>query len=238
MGELARLGAFGRYSAGCLTFRWSHGASVVGTRSTGVLPTGQAVGVPRVLVIDSYDSFVYNLVQYLGELGAEPEVVRNDQLTLDQALARDPDAVLLSPGPGRPEDAGIICAAIPAFAERGIPVLGVCLGHQAIGHVYGASVVRAPSIMHGKTSPIDHRNIGVFQGLPNPLTATRYHSLVIDPPTMPDCLEVTATADGVVMGVRHRELPIEGVQFHPESILTGAGHDLLRNFLNAVPATF
>ena len=188
--------------------------------------------MPRVLVIDSYDSFVYNLVQYLGELGAEPEVVRCDQWTVQQALDAAPDLVLLSPGPGRPEDSGIICAAIPAFAERGTPVFGVCLGHQAIGHVYGGAVVRAPQLMHGKTSPVEHRNIGVFEGLPNPLTATRYHSLVIDPATMPDCLEVTAsTADGIVMGVRHRSLPVEGVQFHPESILTGAGHDLLRNFL-------
>ena len=187
--------------------------------------------MPRVLVIDSYDSFVYNLVQYLGELGAEPVVVRNDQLTVDEALATAPDAVLLSPGPGRPEDAGIICAAIPAFAASGVPLLGVCLGHQAIGHVYGGSVVRAPNLMHGKTSPIAHEGLGVFEGLPSPLTATRYHSLVIDPASMPDCLEVTASYDGIVMGVRHRELPIEGVQFHPESILTGAGHQLLRNFL-------
>ncbi len=187
--------------------------------------------MPRVLVIDSYDSFVYNLVQYLGELGAEPIVVRNDQLTVDEALALQPDLVLLSPGPGRPEDAGIICAAIPAFAEAGVPVFGVCLGHQAIGHVFGGSVVRAPSLMHGKTSPIEHEGAGVFEGLPSPLTATRYHSLVIDPASMPDCLEVTATCDGIVMGVRHRTLPIEGVQFHPESILTAAGHDLLKNFL-------
>ncbi len=190
------------------------------------------------LVIDSYDSFVYNLVQYLGELGADPVVVRNDQLSVDEALALQPDSVLLSPGPGRPEDAGIICAAIPAFAERGIPVLGVCLGHQAIGHVYGAAVVRAPQLMHGKTSLISHHGAGVFSGLPSPLTATRYHSLVIDPATVPDCLEVTATCDdGVIMGVRHRELPIEGVQFHPESILTTSGHDLLFNFLRSTPAT-
>jgi anthranilate synthase/aminodeoxychorismate synthase-like glutamine amidotransferase len=186
----------------------------------------------RVLVIDSYDSFVYNLVQYLGELGAEPIVVRNDELTLDQALATEPDAVLLSPGPGRPEDAGIICAAVTAFAERGTKVLGVCLGHQAIGHVFGGEIVHAPSLMHGKTSPIEHGGVGVFTGLPSPLTATRYHSLVIDPATMPACLEVTATSGDIVMGVRHRQLPIEGVQFHPESILTAAGHDLLRNFLD------
>jgi anthranilate synthase/aminodeoxychorismate synthase-like glutamine amidotransferase len=188
--------------------------------------------VPRILVIDSYDSFVYNLVQYLGELGADPLVYRNDALTVDAALALEPDGVLLSPGPGRPEDAGIICAAIPAFAAAGVPVLGVCLGHQAIGHVFGAVVVRAPQLMHGKTSPVEHSGEGVFAGLPSPLTATRYHSLVIDPATLPDELTITArTADGTVMGVRHRELPIEGVQFHPESILTGHGHDLLRNFL-------
>ncbi|MCU1399019.1 MAG: glutamine amidotransferase [Acidimicrobiales bacterium] len=186
----------------------------------------------RVLVLDSYDSFVYNLVQYLGELGADPIVHRNDALTVDEALALEPDAVLLSPGPGRPEDAGILCACVPAFAERGVPVLGVCLGHQGIGRVFGATVVRAPELMHGKTSVIRHRGAGVFAGLPNPLTATRYHSLVIDPATVPDVLEVTATTDdGIIMGVRHRELPVQGVQFHPESILTAAGHDLLRNFL-------
>lgn len=186
---------------------------------------------PHVLVIDSYDSFVYNLVQYLGELGARPQVVRNDELTVDEALALAPDGVLLSPGPGRPEDAGIICAAIPAFAERGIPVFGVCLGHQAIGHVFGATVERAPSLMHGKTSQIRHEHAGVFHGLPSPLTATRYHSLVVNPSTIPPELEVTAWSDDIVMGLRHRTLPIEGVQFHPESILTAAGHDLLRNYL-------
>ncbi len=196
----------------------------------------------RVLVIDSYDSFVYNLVQYLGELGAEPRVVRNDQVTVAEALGIKPDAVLLSPGPGRPEDAGILCTSITAFAEAGVPVLGVCLGHQAIGHVFGATVVSAPRLMHGKTSSIEHEGEGVFAGLSKPLTATRYHSLVIDPTTMPDCLQVTAHCcsddggreanDMVIMGVRHRELPIEGVQFHPESILTESGHDLLRNFLN------
>jgi anthranilate synthase/aminodeoxychorismate synthase-like glutamine amidotransferase len=185
----------------------------------------------RVLVIDSYDSFVYNLVQYLGELGADPIVVRNDQITVDEALALEPDALMLSPGPGRPEDAGIICPAVPAFAERGIPVLGVCLGLQAIGQVYGGTIVRAPTLMHGKTSPIEHCGVGVFRDLPSPFTATRYHSLVIDPASVPDCLEVTATSADVVMGARHRTLPIEGVQFHPESILTGVGHDLLRNFL-------
>ena len=190
--------------------------------------------MPRVLVIDNYDSFVYNLVQYLGELGAEPIVVRNDALTVADAVAMGPDAVLLSPGPGRPEDAGILCDAIPAFAGV-VPVFGVCLGHQAIGHVYGASVVRAPELMHGKTSMVDHEGVGVFAGLPSPLEATRYHSLVVEPSTLPDCLEVTArTRDGIIMGVRHREFAVEGVQFHPESILTAAGHDLLRNFLGQV----
>jgi anthranilate synthase/aminodeoxychorismate synthase-like glutamine amidotransferase len=188
--------------------------------------------VPRVLVIDSYDSFVYNLVQYIGELGAEPIVVRNDTLSVDEAVALEPDLVLLSPGPGRPEDAGIVCEAITRFAEQGVPVLGVCLGHQAIGHVYGGQVVRAPELMHGKTSEVHHDGSGVFDGLPTPFTATRYHSLVLDPDAVPECLEVTATtADGMVMGVRHRELDVEGVQFHPESILTALGHDLVRNFL-------
>ena len=188
--------------------------------------------MPRILVIDSYDSFVYNLVQYLGELGADPVVYRNDAISVDDALALDPDGVLLSPGPGRPETSGIICDAIPAFAAAGVPVLGVCLGHQAIGHVYGADVVRAPQLMHGKTSPIEHAGEGVFAGLPSPLTATRYHSLVLDPATIPDCLEVTArTTDGVVMGVRHREVDVEGVQFHPESILTPEGPKIVERFL-------
>ena len=191
----------------------------------------------RVLVIDSYDSFVYNLVQYLGELGVEPIVVRNDDVTVDEALAMEPDGVLLSPGPGRPESSGIICDAIEAFAAIGTPVLGVCLGHQAIGHVYGADVVGAPELMHGKTSPIEHDDGGVFTGLPSPLTATRYHSLTLQPDSIPDVLEVTArSADGVVMGVRHRDLDVEGVQFHPESILTVAGHDLLRNWLARLAA--
>jgi anthranilate synthase/aminodeoxychorismate synthase-like glutamine amidotransferase len=189
--------------------------------------------VSRVLVIDSYDSFVYNLVQYLGELGADPIVYRNDQITVDEAVALEPDAVLLSPGPGRPEVAGILCDVVPEFAARAIPVLGVCLGHQAIGQVYGATVVRASELMHGKTSPIEHSGSGVFAGLPTPLTATRYHSLVLDPGSIPDCLEVTArSADGIVMGIRHRDVDVEGVQFHPESILTDAGHALLQNFLD------
>lgn len=186
----------------------------------------------KVVVLDNYDSFVYNLVQYLGELGAEPVVHRNDDVTVDDVLALAPDAVLLSPGPGRPEDAGILCDLIVPVAERGIPVFGVCLGHQAIGHVFGADVVRAPELMHGKTSSITHQGTGVFAGLSSPLTATRYHSLVVERDSLPDCLTITAeTADGMIMGVRHRELPIEGVQFHPESILTDSGHDMLRNFI-------
>jgi anthranilate synthase/aminodeoxychorismate synthase-like glutamine amidotransferase len=186
----------------------------------------------KVLVIDNYDSFVYNLVQYLGELGVDPVVHRHDAITLEEMRALRPDAVLVSPGPGRPEDAGASNEAIAHFGESGVPVLGVCLGHQCIGQLYGGSVVRADRVMHGKTSEIHHRDLGVFAGLPQPLTATRYHSLVVAADSVPDCLEVTAeTADGVVMGLRHREHPIEGVQFHPESILTDSGHDLLRNFL-------
>jgi anthranilate synthase/aminodeoxychorismate synthase-like glutamine amidotransferase len=186
----------------------------------------------RVLVIDNYDSFVYNLVQYLGELGTEPIVHRHDALTLDELRALEPDAVLISPGPGRPEDAGVSMDAIAAFGEAGVPVLGVCLGHQCIGERYGGDVVRAERVMHGKTSEVTHRGDGVFAGLPSPFTATRYHSLVVDAATIPECLEVTAaTADGTVMGLRHREFPIHGVQFHPEAVLTASGHDLLRNFL-------
>ena len=191
---------------------------------------------PRILVIDNYDSFVYNLVQYLGELGAEPLVHRHDELSLDEIVALGPDAVLISPGPGRPEDAGLSNEVIRSFAGRR-PVLGVCLGHQCIGQVYGGDVVRAPEIMHGKTSLIRHDGTGVFAGLPEPLEATRYHSLVVARESVPDDLVVTAwTDDGVVMGLRHRDHAVEGVQFHPESILTAAGHDLLRNFLRrAVP---
>ena len=187
----------------------------------------------RVLVVDNYDSFVYNLVQYLGELGAEPVVVRNDDTDVAGLAALEPAALLVSPGPGRPSDAGTSSAAIAWFASRAVPVLGVCLGHQCIGEVYGGSVVRAPEIVHGKASFIEHDGRGVFDGLPNPLQATRYHSLVVDADRVPDCLEVTArTPDGLVMGLRHRQLPVEGVQFHPESILTGqAGKDLLANFL-------
>ena len=185
----------------------------------------------RILVIDNYDSFVYNLVQYLGELGAEPIVARNDELTVEDAVALNPDGVLLSPGPGRPEDAGILCAAITAFAGK-TPVFGVCLGHQAIGHVFGGKVVRAPELVHGKTSMITHEGLGVFAGLDSPLAATRYHSLVVERESLPSLLEVTAsTSDGMIMGMRHREFDVEGVQFHPESVLTQHGHDLVKNFL-------
>jgi anthranilate synthase/aminodeoxychorismate synthase-like glutamine amidotransferase len=186
---------------------------------------------PRVLVVDNYDSFVYNLVQYVGELGAEPVVHRHDALTLDQVEALEPEAILISPGPGRPEDAGLSNQIIERFAGR-VPILGVCLGHQCIGQVYGGAVVRAEQVMHGKTSAIRHQGSGVFAGLPDPLEATRYHSLVVAADSIPATLEVTATTDdGVVMGLRHREHDVEGVQFHPESILTELGHDLLRTFL-------
>jgi anthranilate synthase/aminodeoxychorismate synthase-like glutamine amidotransferase len=187
----------------------------------------------RVLVIDNYDSFVYNLVQYLGELGAEPIVHRNDAIGVADAVALEPDAVLLSPGPGRPEDAGHLLEFVSAFAGR-CPLLGVCLGHQAIGHAFGGRVVPAPVLMHGKTSLVHHRGDGVLAGLPDPFEATRYHSLVVAGDDLPGCLEVTAdTSDGVIMAVRHRELRVEGVQFHPESILTVGGHQLLANFLAA-----
>ena len=188
---------------------------------------------PRVVVIDNYDSFVYNLVQYLGELGAEPLVSRNDELSLAELEALAPDAVVVSPGPRRPEDAGISNRAIAACADRGVPVLGVCLGHQCIGEVYGGAVVRAPRVMHGKTSVITHDGDGVFRGLPDPFTATRYHSLVVERDSLPADLVVSAESeDGLIMGLRHRDLPVEGVQFHPESILTESGHALLRNFLD------
>ena len=190
--------------------------------------------MPRLLMIDNYDSFTYNLVQYLGELGAEVETLRNDAAPAEALVAKGPDGVVISPGPGRPEDAGVSVAALRAFGAAGIPVLGVCLGHQALGLVAGGRIVRARTLMHGKTSQIFHEGEGVFRGLPRPFEATRYHSLVIESATCPPVLEVTArTADGEIMGVRHRELPLEGVQFHPESILTREGKHLLANFSSA-----
>lgn len=189
-----------------------------------------------VFVLDNYDSFTYNLVQYLGELGAEVEVRRNDELTVDEVEALKPDRILLSPGPCTPHEAGILVPLIRHMAGK-TPILGVCLGHQAIGEAFGGQVVRAKSLMHGKTSPVDHDGKGVFAGLPTPLTCTRYHSLIVAEKTLPAELEVTArTAEQkgggtVIMGLRHRTLPIEGVQFHPESVLTESGHQIIRNFL-------
>ncbi len=183
------------------------------------------------LMIDNYDSFTYNLVQYFGELGEEVRVYRNDAISCKEVAAMQPDRIVISPGPCSPAEAGVSVAVIREFAGR-IPLLGVCLGHQSIGAAFGGEIVRARVPMHGKLSPIHHADKGVFRGLPNPLTATRYHSLAIRRDTLPDCLEITAwTEDGEIMGVRHREFAVEGVQFHPESILTERGHDLLRNFL-------
>jgi anthranilate synthase component 2 len=189
------------------------------------------------LMIDNYDSFTYNLVQYFGELGADVRVFRNDKITIEEIEALQPAYLVVSPGPCTPNEAGISIAAIEHFAGK-LPILGVCLGHQSIGQAFGGKIVHAREIMHGKTSMIKHNDVGVFKGLTNPFEATRYHSLVIDKETLPDCLEVTAwteTADGKIdeiMGVRHKELAIEGVQFHPESILTQHGHDMLKNFLS------
>jgi anthranilate synthase/aminodeoxychorismate synthase-like glutamine amidotransferase len=183
------------------------------------------------LLIDNYDSFTYNLYQYLAELGAEITVRRNDQITLDEIAVLEPDHIVVSPGPCTPNEAGMSCQIIEAFGPR-IPLLGVCLGHQAIGQVYGGRVVRAPEPMHGKTSPMHHQGQGVFRGLPQPFEANRYHSLIVEREELPEELEITAsTEDGLIMGLRHRRYPIEGVQFHPESILTSVGKDLLRNFL-------
>ena len=190
------------------------------------------------LMIDNYDSFTYNVVQYLGELGCEVEVVRNDQIDIAGIEAMQPEKIVISPGPCTPNEAGISMAVIEAFAGR-VPLLGICLGHQSIGQVFGGEIIRARQVMHGKTSAVHHRGQGVFAGLSNPFEATRYHSLVIDKDRLPDCLEVTAWTEtetgelDEIMGVRHRELLLEGVQFHPESILTAHGHDLLRNFLNS-----
>jgi len=191
----------------------------------------------KVVMVDNYDSFTYNLVQYLGELGADVTVVRNDQVTVADIEKLAPDKIVISPGPCTPKEAGVSVEAILTFAGR-LPILGVCLGHQSIGYAFGGNIIHAKHIMHGKTSPIYHHNIGVFKGLANPFTATRYHSLVIEQATLPDSLEITAwTQDDAgnldeIMGVRHKSLDIEGVQFHPESILTEHGHDLLRNFLD------
>jgi len=190
------------------------------------------------LMIDNYDSFTYNLVQYFGELGAQVEVHRNDQITREQIEALNPERIVISPGPCTPNEAGVSLAVIEYFAGK-LPLLGVCLGHQSIGQAFGAKIVHAKTIMHGKTSMVRHHDVGVFQGLKNPLEATRYHSLVIAADTLPDCLEVTAWTEDEngeldeIMGVRHKTLAIEGVQFHPESILTECGHEMLRNFLEA-----
>ena len=190
------------------------------------------------LMIDNYDSFTYNVVQYLGELGADVHVHRNDQITVEEIEALKPERIVVSPGPCTPNEAGVSVAVIQKFAGK-LPLLGICLGHQSIGQAFGGRIIHACEIMHGKTSMIHHKDTGVFAGLPNPFEATRYHSLVIEKESIPDCLEITAwteTEEGEmdeIMGVRHTELNIEGVQFHPESILTKVGHDLLRNFLNS-----
>ncbi|HSI22204.1 MAG TPA: aminodeoxychorismate/anthranilate synthase component II [Methylophilaceae bacterium] len=185
------------------------------------------------LMLDNYDSFTYNLVQYLGELGQEVRVFRNDEITVEEVAQLKPRHIVISPGPCTPNEAGISVSLIHEFAGK-IPILGVCLGHQSIGQAFGGKIVHAKQLMHGKTSPVFHNDVGVFKGLSNPFTATRYHSLVIERETCPDCLEITAwTDDGEIMGVRHKTLAIEGVQFHPESILTEHGHELLGNFLKA-----
>ncbi len=184
-----------------------------------------------ILVIDNYDSFTYNLVQYLGELGEEVQVSRNDEITIEEIEALAPDHILISPGPCTPNEAGISLALIQHFKGI-IPIFGVCLGHQAIGQAFGGNVIRAERLMHGKTSPIHHNGTSVFEGLESPFTATRYHSLIVERESLPDCLEITAeTAEGEIMALRHKDYPIEGVQFHPESIITNHGHTMLRNFL-------
>jgi anthranilate synthase component II len=190
-----------------------------------------------ILVIDNYDSFTYNLVQYLGELGSEfaiaqdIQVFRNDEISLEQIRALNPAAIVISPGPGTPDDSGVSLEVIEKLGPM-VPLLGVCLGHQSIGQVFGGNVIGAPELMHGKVSPVTHRNVGVFEGLENPMVATRYHSLIIDRASCPAVLEITAWVDDLIMGVRHRQYPhLEGVQFHPESVLTGSGKALLRNFL-------
>lgn len=183
------------------------------------------------LMIDNYDSFTYNLVQYFGELGQEVKVFRNDEITLQEIEALNPQYLVLSPGPCTPNEAGISVPAIHHFAGK-LPIMGVCLGHQSIGQAFGGKIIHAKQLMHGKVSPVSHHNVGMFRDLPNPVTCTRYHSLVIERETLPECLKITAwTEDGEIMGVRHKTLPIEGVQFHPESILTEHGHQMLQNFL-------
>lgn len=195
-------------------------------------PTGGRAA--RVLVVDNFDSFVYNLVQYLGQLGVPSTVLRNDAVTTDDLADLDVAGVLLSPGPGTPADAGVTVPMVRAAAEAGVPVLGVCLGHQAIAEAFGGDVVRAPELLHGKTSEVVHDGAGVLAGLPSPFTATRYHSLAVESSTFPDELEVTGrTPSGIVMALRHRELPIEGVQFHPESVLTEGGHQMLATWLRS-----
>ena len=186
-------------------------------------------------MLDNYDSFTYNLVQYFGELGEDVRVCRNDEITVAEVAALAPSRIVISPGPCAPAQAGISVPLILAMAGK-VPILGVCLGHQSIGHAFGGRIVHAKTLMHGKTSPVFHRDEGVFRGLPNPLTCTRYHSLAIDRDSLPDCLEITAwTEDGEIMGVRHKSLAVEGVQFHPESILTQHGPDMLKNFLTESP---
>ncbi len=183
------------------------------------------------LMIDNYDSFTYNLVQYFGELGEDVRVFRNDEITLDQIEALSPDRICISPGPCTPNEAGVSLGVFERFAGR-VPILGVCLGHQALGQAFGGKVIRAKTLMHGKTSPVAHTGVGVFAGLPTPFEAARYHSLAVERASLPECLEVTAwTVDGEIMGLRHKTLPVEGVQFHPESIATEHGHTMLRNFL-------
>jgi para-aminobenzoate synthetase component 2 len=190
--------------------------------------------MPRVLVVDNYDSFVYNLVQYLGQLGASVEVRRNDAVSADEIADLDVVGVLISPGPGVPQDAGESIGVVHACAERRLPLFGVCLGHQAIGAAFGGSIVRAPELLHGKTSSVIHDGVGVLAGLPSPFTATRYHSLAVDPGGVSDDIEVTGrTPTGIVMALRHRTLPIEGVQFHPESVLTEGGHRIMANWLRS-----
>ncbi len=187
-----------------------------------------------ILLIDNYDSFTYNLYQYLCELGGDVQVVRNDKISIEEIKDMAPDGIVVSPGPCTPKEAGISGEVVKQFGEK-LPVLGVCLGHQTIGYAYGGVVERAPEIMHGKTSMVHHDGKGLYEGLPNPFEAIRYHSLMVNPDTLPDFLEVTSrTEDGIVMGVRHKSLPVEGVQFHPESIMTKVGHDLLRNYLDRV----